>query len=232
LIRAWWASGDNVAAGYRRTASRLWHLGVEEYLDGVNADGCPPVPREAVALVGTDPLAVKDVVPPLPRLRPADVREVQVVLLSLARVVRAPSDVRHMAKAPLTCAELRREAPVTYRVHRTPAGSGDRLSLVVHVRNTTSRRLLGSTWGQLHVSEVLPGTPPNLDWGASGADDLGARPGASVAHTVYGVNWDHLRIPTWATITKLRVGAYLSYGYTYVHGENEPLSCRMHVTPR
>lgn len=232
LIRGWWASGDNVAAGSRRAASNVWHLGVEEYLHDANAAGCPPVPREALALLATDPLAGKGVVLPLPRLDTADVREIQAALLSLVHTLGASSDVRHMAQAPLTCRELERAAPVTYQVQRKHDGPGDRLSLVVHVHNTTSRRLVGSTWGQLHVSEVLPGTPPNLDWGASGADDLWVKPGASVDHTAYGVNWDHLSIPTSATITKLRVGAYLSYGYTYVNGENEPLSCHMHVTPR
>jgi hypothetical protein len=65
------------------------------------------------------------------------------------------------------------------------------------------------------------------------ADDLWAKPGAVERKVVSGVTWYHLSIPTSASITKLKVGAYLGYGYGFLQGGyGDPLSCDMHVTRR
>lgn len=235
LIRAWWQTGDNVEAGGRRVAVELWHSGIDSYLGTARSAGCPPVPREAVDVVRTDPLSAADPgwASVNARLQPADVRAMRHALRSLARKIGVRARVRHMTDAPLTCAEMQRAATVTYHVRRKPTVHGERLSLVVRVHNTSSRLLLGSTSGRLHVSEVLPGTPPTLDWGASMADDLWAKPGVIERKIVSGVTWHHLSIPTSATITELKVRAYLGYGYGSLQGGyGDPLSCDMHVTRR
>ena len=233
LIRAWWQTGDNVEAGGRRVAVELWHSGVDSYLGTARSAGCPPVPREAADVVRTDPVSAAGSGSVQAGLHLADVRKMRHALRSLARNLGVPARVRHMTDAPLTCAEMQRAATVSYHVRRKPTVYGDSLSLVVRVHNTSSRLLLGSTSGKLHVSEVLPGTPPSLDWGASMADDLWAKPGVIERKLVSGVTWHHLSIPTSATITELKVQAYLGYGYGSLQGGyGDPLSCDMHVARR
>jgi hypothetical protein len=155
LIRAWWQTGDNVEAGGRRVAVELWHGGIDSYLGTARSAGCPRVPREAAEVVRTDPVSAAGSGSVQARLHLADVREMRDALRSMARTLGAPARVRRMTEAPLTCAEMRRAATVSYHVRRKPAAYGESLSLVVRVHNTSSRLLLGSTWGKLHVSEVL-----------------------------------------------------------------------------